>query len=66
LSDTTQSDRPLYITSDPKEYAEKMGEKLKALGCSPAYIAEAKRGIIARAVQVKSSWEANMTIQGKA
>jgi hypothetical protein len=59
-------DHPIFVTRAPADVADDFAERLLALGCSEAYTATARADLLARAVQVPSSYEANAILSGRA
>jgi hypothetical protein len=56
---------PIYVMREPAEVADDFEERLLALGVSEEYAADARDDLLKRAVQVRSSDEANAIICGR-
>jgi hypothetical protein len=55
----------IYVTRDPALVAADFEERLLALGCTAIYAAIARDDLLERAVQVRSSYEANAILSGR-
>lgn len=59
------NDHPVYVMSDPKEYADNFKGRLLDIGCDEKFAEAARKDVLKRAVQVGSGFEANALASGR-
>ncbi len=60
------NDLPIFVYSDPTEYADVYRDRLLALGCSEFYAQRARRERLERCVRVASADEATYVLRMRA